>query len=199
MRDAAGVTRSSPAGSADPELEKLTSLIARVASDRDRDAFRELFEHYGPRVKAMMMKSGADAELAEDVVQDVMLSVWRKVGIFSPERGSLNAWIYTIARNARIDRLRKYSSRAYYDIDDFDIESDALDGEEELLVTQQAEHVSAALCTLPKEQREIIELAYMQDMAQSEISKVLSLPLGTVKSRMRLAYVKLKLALEGIK
>ncbi|MCC0014901.1 MAG: sigma-70 family RNA polymerase sigma factor [Rhodobiaceae bacterium] len=173
-------------------------LMARVAADRDREAFRELFEHFAPRIKAWLMKSGADHALAEDLMQDVMTSVWRKIDLYKPENGSASTWIFTIARNIRIDRLRRASSRPYTDIETLDMPSDEADGEETTFATQRATIVAAALSELPVEQREVIELSFNQDLAQSEIAQRLDVPLGTVKSRMRLAYSKLKSSLEAL-
>lgn len=174
------------------------SLIAKVAADRDRYAFKLLFAHFGPRVKAVMMKSGADHALAEDLVQDVMMTVWRKVELYAPERGTVSTWIFTIARNARIDRLRRTSSRPYDDIDELELPSGDKNAEDETLAAQQAGRIAEAMNDLPDEQRKIIELAYMHGMAQSGIAEKLELPLGTVKSRMRLAYAKLKAQLEDL-
>ena len=145
------------------------------------------------------MKSGADHSLAEDLVQDVMMTLWRKVELYSPERGSVGTWIFTIARNARIDRLRRSSSRAHEDVDELELPSGEADAVDEVTAIQQAERVATALSGLPDEQRNVIELAYLNDMPQSEIASKLALPLGTVKSRMRLAYGKLKTELENVK
>lgn len=175
-----------------------TALMCRVR-DRDRSAFEELFAHFGPRVKSLMLKSGAEHALAEDLVQDVFMAVWRKADYFVPERGSVSAWIFSIARNARIDRLRRHSSRPYEDISEMDLVAPGADAEQELAASQRADRVAEAMTELPEEQRRIIEMAYMQDMAQTEIAQRLSLPLGTVKSRMRLAYAKMKQRLEDIR
>lgn len=174
------------------------ALISRIATSRDREAFAELFAYFGPRIKAIMMKGGADAALAEDLAQDVMMTVWRKVNLYAPERGTVSTWIFTIARNARIDRLRKGSSQPYEDIDDMELVSDAPNAEDETLAGQQAVRVRSALDELPNEQREVIELAYLHDVSQSEIASRLSLPLGTVKSRLRLAYAKLRTELKDV-
>lgn len=173
-------------------------LLVRIAVDGDREAFKALFLFFGPRVKALMVKSGADRDLAEDIMQDVMLSVWNKVDQYSPERGSVSAWIYTIARNTRIDRLRRSSSRPHEDVDTIEIASNADSPEEALNANQRAERVAEALEVLPEDQRQIIDYAYVHDMSQTEIARKLQLPLGTVKSRMRLAYTKLRERLEGL-
>lgn len=173
-------------------------LMARVAEWRDKEAFRSLFLHFGPRIKAMMTRSGADAGLAEDLVQDVMLTVWRKVRQYSPERGSVAAWIFTIARNTRIDRLRSGSSRPHEDVDDMEIVSAEPTGEDVAISRERDGKVRDALSGLPEDQRRIVELAFVEDMSQSAIAERLDLPLGTVKSRMRLAYGKLKVTLEDL-
>lgn len=182
-----------------PETDALVLLMSDIASNRDRDAFKALFMHFGPRIKALMLKSGARPEQAEDIVQIVMMTVWRKVHLYAPERGSVSAWVFTIARNARIDRLRRGSSQAYTDIDDLEIVSEDPDGEDNLFASQRSQKVAMALSELPEDQRQIIELAFMEDISQSEIATRLKLPLGTVKSRMRLAYAKLKNKLEDLK
>lgn len=179
----------------DPDF---TALMSRIC-ERDRTAFETLFVHFGPRVKALMLKSGAEHSVAEDIVQDVFMSVWRKADYYAPERGTVSTWIFSIARNARIDRLRRQSSKPYEDISEMELEAPDPDAEEELALVQRADKVADAMVELPDEQRQIIELAYMHDMPQSEIAKRLSLPLGTVKSRMRLAYAKLKQKLEEIR
>lgn len=158
-----------------------------------------MFEHFAPRVKGMMVKAGAADDVADEIVQDVFLTVWRKADRFDAERGAAGAWIFTIARNARIDRLRRGSVRAYEDLDGLELAGDDGDGETHLDARQRADHVAAALAALPEDQRAIIECAYVEDMSQSEIADRFALPLGTVKSRMRLAYAKLKSALEGLK
>lgn len=174
-------------------------LLARLASRQDRDAFRELFEYFAPRIKSWLLKSGSDAALAEDLMQDVMLTVWRKVHLYNPRFGAASTWIFTIARNARIDRLRRASSRPYIDIDDLEMASDAADGEEETFLQQRAGLVAAALDELPEEQAQVMKLAFVEDLPQSQIATRLALPLGTVKSRMRLAYEKLRHKLEVLR
>jgi RNA polymerase sigma-70 factor (ECF subfamily) len=182
---------------ADPDLAQMHGQwMLLLAQDKDRDAFYGLFSYYAPRITALMMKSGAHRELAEDIAQEVLMSVWRKAPLYRAELGSVSAWIFTIARNARIDRLRRRSSQIHQDVDELELQYDAPDGEENAIASQRAEMVGAALEDLPQEQREIIEMAYIEDLPQSEIAQRLSLPLGTVKSRLRLAYGKLKIKLE---
>ncbi|WP_299343689.1 sigma-70 family RNA polymerase sigma factor [uncultured Maritalea sp.] len=174
-------------------------LIAMVGSKQDRAAFQALFEHFAPRIKAMMLKGGVNMMQAEDLMQDVMMTVWRKSSQFSPDRGTVGAWIFTIARNARIDLFRKASSRPYVDVYEMEIADDGQSSDDAMLQVEREECVSAAMKELPQDQRDVIQLAFIADMSQSEIAKKLSLPIGTVKSRMRLAYGKLKGKLEAVR
>lgn len=174
-------------------------LISEVAQFQSREAFEQLFRYFGPRIKSMMMKSGATADLAEDLVQTVMMTVWRKSAQYAAARGSVSAWMFTIARNARIDHLRKATSAPYMQIDDMEIAAEDQNAEEATLASQRAEHVRKALAEVPKEQREILELSFHQDVSHAVIAQKLNIPLGTVKSRLRLAYAKLKTMLEDVR
>lgn len=180
-------------------IDEHRALVARVAVERDRDAFKALFDYFGPRVKSLLIRSGADHALADDLVQDVMMTVWRKVELYTPERGSVSTWVFTIARNARIDHLRRASSKPYDDIEELEIATDDNDAEDKTLASQQAERIAEALVELPEDQRDVIRLAFIEDLPQVEIAARLDLPLGTVKSRMRLAYGKLRRNLEDLK
>jgi len=186
-------------GSTHSPAEDHKRLMGLVAFEQNRDAFKSLFLYFGPRVKAMMIRSGADAAAAEDLAQDVMITVWRKSQLYSAQRGAVSTWIFTIARNARIDKLRRGSSRSYEDIDDMELESDLPDAEQEVWEGQRAGLVSQALSGLPDEQRLIMEMAFLRDLPQSEIARELALPIGTVKSRMRLAYGKLREKLKEVR
>jgi RNA polymerase sigma-70 factor (ECF subfamily) len=182
----------------DPEAE-ISELMHRVANSRDRAAFQSLFLYFGPRVKGLMIKSGAEPDLAEDIAQEAMITVWRKAPLYSQEKGKVATWVFTIARNLRIDHLRRQSSRPYEDVEELDLPSQDAGGEETVIGRQRDERVSLALGQLQSEQRRVIELSFVEDMPQSEIAKKLNLPLGTVKSRMRLAYGKLREKLEDLK
>lgn len=199
MQVALSLTKSPIPVSPEAIGEQHKEFMLAIARSGDRDAFEFLFSHFAPRIKALMIKSGAANSEAEDIAQDVMIKVWRKSAQYTPARGAVSTWIFTIARNARIDRLRRNSSEPYDDIDDHEVASNNASAEEEVLAAQQAQHVSAALVELPVEQREIIKLAFLHDMPQSEIAAQLTLPLGTVKSRMRLAYDKLRINLENLR
>jgi|JI10StandDraft_1071094.scaffolds.fasta_scaffold31204_5 RNA polymerase sigma-70 factor, ECF subfamily len=174
------------------------ALLARVAASKDRIAFAELFDHFAPRVKSFMMRKGASAEQAEDLVQETMIAVWSKAALYVQERGSVSTWIFTIARNLRIDRLRRERSNQYTDIDDYDAISDEPGQDEALHRLQEDSAVAKALAQIPPEQRELLILSYVEDLPQSEIAVRLQIPLGTVKSRMRLAYRRMKKMLESL-
>jgi RNA polymerase sigma-70 factor (ECF subfamily) len=173
-------------------------LLTRIALTRDRAAFASLFDAFAPRVKSFMMRKGATAEQAEDLVQETMIAVWSKAQMYVAERGSVTTWIFTIARNLRIDRLRKEKSSLYSDIEDFDAESNDTPQDDAFSRLQEDGYVAKALAQIPVEQRELLILSYVEDMPQSEIAIKLQIPLGTVKSRMRLAYRKLRTLLETV-
>lgn len=172
--------------------------IEKVAQGRDQQAFRTLFLTFGPKVKAMMLRCGADAETAEEIAQETMIAVWRKAHLFAANKGSVSTWIYTIARNLRIDRIRRHHPvwQAY---DDGFHELPSEDELPEARIAREQEEASvlAALDTLPPEQRQVIQLAFVDGLSHSQIAEKLRLPLGTVKSRVRLAYQKLRGMVEG--
>lgn len=169
------------------------ALIGAIAASADRGAFIALFEFYAPRLKAQAMRYGVSADVAEDIVQEAMLSLWRRAGQFDPARGSASAWVFTIATNARIDRMRRDKRLA---------NAVEVDPESPLLAVDPAEasgldsaRLARLMAELPEEQRRILHLSFFSDVPHSEIAKRLGLPLGTVKSRIRLAITKLRQAL----
>jgi RNA polymerase sigma-70 factor (ECF subfamily) len=173
-------------------------LLAQVAAAKNRAAFAALFDHFAPRVKSFMMRKGASSDQAEDLVQETMIAVWSKAALYVQERGSVSTWIFTIARNLRIDRLRRERASQYTDIDDYDAISDDPSQDDALRRTQEDTAVAKALAQIPPEQRELLILSYVEDLPQSEIAARLHIPLGTVKSRMRLAYRRMKKMLESL-
>lgn len=180
-------------------LISMADFLQRIAERGDVEAFRKLFQAYAPRVKAYMMRQGADPNTAEELAQETLLTVWRKAGLYSGEKGSATTWIFTIARNLRIDRLRRELSWVELpDGHDEEPSPDALP--DELLSQQQRKlRVQTALATLPPDQLEVVSLSYIEGLSHSEIAERLGLPLGTVKSRMRLAYHKVRESVEDLK
>lgn len=177
----------------------MADLLQRVAENGDVDAFRKLFQAYAPRVKSYMMRQGADANTAEELAQETLLTVWRKAGLYSGEKGSATTWIFTIARNLRIDRLRKEVAWQPLPEDNDETPSEDLSPDEEVSERERREKVQAVLSDLPPDQSEVVVLSYIEGLSHSEIAEKLGLPLGTVKSRMRLAYQKIRDALEVLK
>ncbi|MEM8688836.1 MAG: sigma-70 family RNA polymerase sigma factor [Pseudomonadota bacterium] len=173
-------------------------MLGLVAENRDKSAFAALFEHFGPRIKGFMMRKGADSELAEDLAQDTMITVWRKAHMYTLDKGSVSTWIFTIARNRRIDWARRLKGVQFSDITELEQPSDDVSADEVVLASQESESVKAAVEKLPADQKQVISMAFMEDMTQQEISHNLGVPLGTVKSRMRLAYQKLSKSLEAL-
>jgi|EndMetStandDraft_9_1072997.scaffolds.fasta_scaffold52533_2 RNA polymerase sigma-70 factor, ECF subfamily len=171
--------------------------LKKIAEERDAGAFRSMFLTFWPKVRVMLMRQGADRETAEELAQETMLAVWRKSQQFSSDRGSVSAWIYTIARNLRIDRVRQQAAwQRYYD--EFEAAERQQASDNGLCPWDQHRgEIENALGGLPAEQLQVIQLSFVDGLSQSEIAAKLDLPLGTVKSRMRLAFQKLRCAVES--
>ncbi|MEQ8699794.1 MAG: sigma-70 family RNA polymerase sigma factor [Bauldia litoralis] len=163
-----------------------------MARDRDRSAFAGLFNHFAPRLKSFMRRGGASDDLAEDIVQEAMVQVWRKAHLFDPDRAAVSTWVFKIARNKRIDRLRS-ENRPSIDEDNYRADQPGDPGPlEEAAQEQAAVTMRDLVATLPREQMQVIEKAFFEDKPHSEIAEELDLPLGTVKSRIRRALARLK-------
>lgn len=177
--------------------EDFGRLIEAVARSRDRAAFARLFAHFAPRLKAYQLRAGANPAAAEDFAQEAMLTVWRKAALYDPAKAGAAAWIFTIARNLRIDAYRR-DSRAAVTLD-VSLEPDAPAQPDGLLSTQdEAERVGQAVEALSEDQANVVRLSFFQGMAHGEIAQNLGLPLGTVKSRLRLAMARLRDALRDL-
>lgn len=173
-------------------------LIVDVARHRDRAAFNLLFEHFAPRVKSLMLSNGLPEEAAEEVAQETLLTVWRKAEQFDPLAGSAPAWIYTIARNRRIDFVRRRGREvatvpgadAEF-VPDQDLGPDGVAEQSET-----ASRVESAVAALTEEQVRVIKLSFFEGRPHAEIARELQIPLGTVKSRLRLATKRLRILLD---
>ena len=172
--------------------DHLAALMRLVAQNRDREAFSTLFDHLAPKVKAFLIRRGINAAGADDVMQDVMLNVWTKAGLYDAPRGSLQAWVFTIARNALIDRVRRQKSDISIDMIEWDPADETEGSEERMLREERATKLNSAMKDIPPDQFTILQLAFHEELTQTEIASKLGLPLGTVKSRMRLAYAHLR-------
>jgi RNA polymerase sigma-70 factor (ECF subfamily) len=168
--------------------------VRRIHEARDQQAFAELFTHFAPRVKAFLIRSGASDAFAEECTQEVMATLWRKAHLFDPARASVATWIFTIARNRKIDVLRRQARPEPEDLP-WGPEPEP-DQAETMELQQQSARLDAALATLPAKQRDLIERAYFGDKSHSEIAEETGLPLGTIKSRIRLALERLRHAMK---
>jgi RNA polymerase sigma-70 factor (ECF subfamily) len=178
----------------------MSELLSRIATDRSDAAFRKLFEDYGPRIRSYMMRQGADTAVAEELAQETLLTVWRKAALYSADKGSATTWIFTIARNLRIDRLRRETPwQELTDEHAASIPSDDVAPDVAASERQRQARVRAVLRELPPDQLEVVTLAFIDGLSHSDIAGRLNLPLGTVKSRIRLAYQKVRAALEDLR
>jgi len=176
------------------ETDIWVACMIAVRDAQDEAAFARLFGHFAPRVKAFLMRSGAEATLAEECAQETMVTLWHKAHLFDPARASVATWIFTIARNRRIDALRRARRPEPEDLPwGPEPEPDQADA---LALQQESQQLGEALAALPDKQRVLIEKAYFGDLTHSEIAAETGLPLGTIKSRIRLALDRLRHAMK---
>lgn len=177
--------------------KELTSLISRIASFKDKTAFSELFKLVGPRIKGYLMKLGSSDVAAEDLLQEVMLTVWRKSETFDRSKAAVSTWLFTIARNKRIDMLRKEIRPQLDPLDPMLSPNQEAAADDIYGSNQEAIKISKAIEQLPTDQAVLIKMTYYEDKSHSIIADELKMPLGTVKSRIRLASTRLRKLLEG--
>jgi len=171
----------------------LEELLYDVGQNKNKQSFIELFHYFGPRIKSFLMKGGANEALADELAQETMLNIWNKAESYDPAKAAASTWIFTIARNKRIDALRK---KKFYsvDLDQLpDLEDDTYRSPiAEMAETQESETIAEALGSLPPEQADLIKRSYFEDKTHQEIADETGLPLGTVKSRIRIALRRLR-------
>jgi RNA polymerase sigma-70 factor (ECF subfamily) len=190
-RRAAGDTLS------EADRERFCDLLVAVATRRDRQAYSELFVYYAPRVKSYLMRLGADGGSAEEIAQDVMVTVWRKAELFDRTQATVSTWIFRIARNRRIDVFR-HARKPDLDPEEPMVLPAGVEAPGERLEAKEAEgRVRDALQELPEEQLTMLKLAFYEGLSHREIADRLAVPLGTVKSRIRLAFLKMKSRLDN--
>lgn len=189
-----GTSEARPAGETlgDADRERFADLLVLVAGQQDRSAYAELFGYYAPRVKSYLMRLGADGAQAEEIAQDVMVTVWRKASLFDRRQASVSTWIFRIARNRRIDVFRR-TKRPDLDPEETMILPAGVEAPEERVEAMETEvRVREAMRDLPEEQLQLLRLAFYDGLSHREIADKLDVPLGTVKSRIRLAFAKMK-------
>jgi RNA polymerase sigma-70 factor, ECF subfamily len=170
--------------------------IISIAQQRDRASFILLFASYAPKVKAYLLRHTRDSRAAEDLTQEVFLNIWRKADRFDPQRASAAGWIYTMARNLQIDALRREHRHNDDQADNYQAEEAS--PEEQLRVHQSEQQLRSAIQRLPAEQAEVLCRAFFEEQTHTQIADALGVPLGTVKSRIRLATSNLRRALEDL-
>ncbi len=179
------------------DRDRQAVLMRAVAQAGDRAAFAALYEHYAPRLKAYIMRLGAPEDVAEELAQESLISAWRRAATFDPAQASVATWLFTIARNKRIDRLRR-ERRPEIDPNDPALVPDEMPAPDSGVDQAQAEaRLRRAMQTLPADQTHLLQLAFFSDLSHREIADREKLPLGTVKSRIRLALARLRTQLDG--
>lgn len=179
-----------------PQIDKRqawTEQLNAVRDHKDRGAFAELFAYFAPRIKSFLMKSGTNPDMAEECAQEVMVTLWNKAHLFDPCKASVSTWVFTIARNKRIDMIRKQRRPEPEDLPWGPEEAPSQ--VDTLALQQETETLGQAIAELPEKQRMLIERAYFGDLTHSEIAEQTGLPLGTIKSRIRLALDRLRHAM----
>lgn len=167
-----------------------SAKILSVRDTRDEGAFADLFAHFGPRIKGFLMKSGASAQMAEECAQEAMVTLWNKAHLFDPSRASAATWIFAIARNKKIDAFRRSARPEPEDLPwGPEPEPEASDA---MVLQQETQKLSKAIAELPQKQRDIVRRAYFGDLSHAELAEETGLPLGTIKSRIRLALTRLR-------
>ncbi len=176
---------------------EMTALLATVGTKRDRAAFEILFVHFAPRVRSYLLRLGASAALADDLAQEAMLTIWRKAEMFDPAKASASTWIFTIARNLRIDAIRRERRPEFDPNDPALVPDEEVPPDTQMVRDSEDARVRSALTKLSAEQAQVVQMSFFAEKPHSQIAKELGLPLGTVKSRLRLAMARIKSALDG--
>ena len=173
-------------------------LILAVAQRRDKEAFTALFDHFAPRLNAYLQRLGSDAASAEELIQDVMRVLWLKADLFDAAKSSASTWLYRIARNRRIDTLRR-ERLEFFDPQDYNLDQPSEERAADITMDgwQREQKVREALELLPQDQLDLVRLAFFEELSHAQIAEKTGLPLGTVKSRIRLAFTRLRRLLEA--
>lgn len=171
---------------------RFRDLLLAVAQDKDKEAFAELFDYFAPRIKSFLMKGGAALDAADEMAQETMLTIWQKAESFDPAKASASTWIFTIARNKRIDAIRKQVRPEFNPAEVEDIEDDTPMPSETIAQQEETDAIAQAIKSLPQDQADLLYKSFFEDKTHADIANETKLPLGTVKSRIRLALEKLR-------
>ena len=184
-----------------PTQEEFNACMTAIARDGDRQAFAALFKHFAPRVKGYLMRLGTAGERAEELAQETMVVLWRRAATFDPQRAALSTWVFTVARNLRIDHLRRTSGDACEGEQPWDADQQPADAgaqpEELAQAAQRDRDIRRALAELPSDQSLVLRLSFFEERPHSVIAHQLGIPLGTVKSRIRIAVAQLRRKLDA--
>ena len=178
--------------------DELKGLMAAVARDRDKSAYGRLFQYFAPRIVGFMERNGAGGTDAEEIAQDTMVTVWRKAELYDPAQAAVSTWIFTIARNLRVDMARRATRQRNGAAAMGEPETQLVESAEtQALAVEREIKVREALDKLSREQATVLRLSFFSEKPHAEIARELGIPLGTVKSRVRLAMAKIRPLLEG--
>ena len=172
------------------------AAILNIAESQDIGSFKKIFEYFSPRLKSFLMKSGAEESIAEEIIQETMTIIWTKADYYDPKVASPSTWIYTIARNKKIDILRKSRKAILEDIETAVLPAVEPKTEENIEHDQKFDLIAQQLDSLPKDQLDLLKMNFFEEKSHSEISELTGIPLGTVKSRIRLALEKIRAKLD---
>ncbi|MGP9813199.1 sigma-70 family RNA polymerase sigma factor [Rhodopseudomonas sp. NSM] len=175
---------------------ELSDCIVRIATDHDEAAFDALFRHYAPRLKSYFTRRGGDPATAEEITQETMVSVWKNATQFDPTKASATTWIFTIARNLGIDRLRRAKRPSFDPHDPAFVPDEEAPPDRQFERAEVQRRVRDVMNTLSSNEKSVLTLSFYEDQSHGEIAQRLGLPVGTVKSRIRLAFGKLRAALD---
>ena len=172
--------------------DELRHCIKAVGKNQDKQAFGIIFKYFAPRLKSFLIKAGSTESQSEEVIQEVMIAVWTKAATYDNSKSSVSTWIYTIARNKRIDKIRKERRHYLSESDEgLEIPVDSTQ-EKEILSSQLSSSLKKYMSNLPEEQSKLLQMSYYYNKTHADISEELKIPLGTVKSRIRLALTKMR-------
>jgi len=188
------VMKTRDTGNTDLDATDWVQVVSRIAHQRDENAFSQFFDYFAPKIKAFSHAKQPGADLvADDLVQEVMIKVWNKCHTYKPELAGVSTWLFTMARNCRIDQLRKSKAHIRLSVDDLWYEDDSEPDPFGAVQQHRTDmNIHASLKELPPEQQQVLTKVYLQGKTQQQTAHELKLPLGTVKSRVRLALKKLE-------